>query len=227
MLRVGLTGGVGSGKSSVADMLGALGARVSRSDEIGRALMQPGQPVMLAIAAHFGSSVLKDGALDRGRLAQIAFTEGRVEEINALVHPAVIAEQSRWMEAVAAEDPCAVAVVESALIFETRHAETGTAQQAAPWRTRFDRIVVVTAPEALRRERYTARVAGRDAGDSKEAAANDFDRRAQAQWSEERKAALADTVLQNNGSFDDLRIKVEKLYASLQGEVNDRCSEAM
>src|ERR1700712_3993392 len=115
MLRVGLTGGVGSGKSAVADMLGELGARVSRSDEVGRVMMQPGQPVMQAIAAHFGPSVLTDaGTLDRARLAQIAFADGRVEELNALVHPAVIAEQSRWMEAVGIELPSAVAVIESA-----------------------------------------------------------------------------------------------------------------
>jgi dephospho-CoA kinase len=220
MLRVGLTGGVGSGKSRVADMLSELGARVSRSDEVGRAMMQPDQPVMQAIAAHFGPSVLTDrGALDRARLAQIAFADGRVEELNALVHPAVIAEQSRWMEMVAVEHPSAVAVIESALIFETKH---GSAQDATPWRTRFDRIVVVTAPEALRRARYLAR-----ADANADAAAADFDRRMQAQWSDERKAALADIVLQNDGSIEDLQAKVADLYAALKQGSNDRSSEAM
>lgn len=228
MLRVGLTGGVGSGKSRVADMLSLLGARVSRSDEVGRALMQPGQPVMQAIAAHFGPSVLTEkGELDRAKLARVAFTDDRVEELNALVHPAVIAEQARWMNAVAAEDPQAVAVVESALIFETKHGEGREAQDAAPWRTRFDRIVVVTAPEDMRRKRYVARFSMPDSGREAEAAADDFDRRAKAQWSDERKAALADTVLHNDGSVDDLQAKVEILYATLRQESIDRCGEAM
>ncbi len=222
MLRVGLTGGVGSGKSKVADMLSDLGARVSRSDEVGRALMQPGQSVMQAIVAHFGPSILThDGTLDRAQLAKIAFADGRVEELNALVHPAVIAEQTRWMEAVGAADPEAVAVVESALIFETKHG--GTAQDAAPWRTRFDRIVVVTAPESLRRTRYTMRSVGQAA----EVAAADFDRRMQTQWSDERKAALADVVLQNDGSLSDLQVKVTDLYVALLQDSMDRCSEAM
>lgn len=228
MLRVGLTGGVGSGKSRVADMLEALGAQVSRSDEIGRALMQSGQPVMQAIVAHFGSSVLTNaGALDRGRLAQIAFADGRIEELNALVHPAVIAEQSRWMDAVAARNPDAVAVVESALIFETRHGAAGATNDAAPWRTRFDRIVVVIAPEAVRRARYIARVLGSDTDVSAGMAAEDFDRRAQAQWSDERKVALADFVVHNGGSIDALRAKVERLYEALRGESVDRSGEAM
>lgn len=233
MLRVGLTGGVASGKSKVADVLLELGARVSRSDEIGRALMQPGQPVMRAIVDYFGAAVLTvDGTLDRTRLAHIAFVDGRVEELNALVHPAVIAEQSRWMDTVADEDPEAVAVVESALIFETRHGMTASPPSvfvsevvAAPWRTRFDHIMFVTAPEAVRRERYVARVSA--AGGYAEDAADDFDRRARAQWSDERKAALSDSILQNDGSLDELQAKVETLYAGLKRESIGRCSEAM
>ena len=231
MLRVGLTGGVGSGKSRVADMLAELGAHVSRSDEIGRALMQPGQRVMAAIVDYFGASVLTQaGTLDRAELAQIAFSEGRVEELNALVHPAVIAEQSRWLDAIAAEEPGAVAVVESALIFETRHTPAEPSQAdpqeaAAPWRTRFDRIVVVTAPEALRRQRYIARVSG--AGVDAEQAAADFNRRMRVQWSQERKAAWADVVLENDGSMEDLRKKVENLYAGLKQEAIDGSSGAM
>ena len=226
MLRVGLTGGVGSGKSKVADMLSDLGACVSRSDEVGRALMQPGQPVMQAIVDHFGSSVLSDaGTLDRAKLAQIAFVEGRVEELNALVHPAVIAEQARWMAAMEAEDMGAIAVVESALIFETKHG--ADVHDGVPWRTRFDRIVVVTAPYTVRRARYIRRVSGSDPSVGEAAAAADFDRRAEAQWRDERKAALADFVLHNAGAVEELRSKVEKLYIMLQHESSDRCSEAM
>ena len=233
MLRVGLTGGVGSGKSSVADLLAELGARVSRSDETGRAMMQPGEPVMEAIVAHFGASVTTGtGELDRAKLAQIAFAEGRVEELNALVHPAVIAAQRRWMDAVADEDPQAVAVIESALILETKHGdgaaiEGAAAGSTAPWRTRFDCIVLVTAPVALRRVRYIERVRGLDWRVDSDTAAKDFDLRAKTQFSDEQKSALADRVVLNDGSKDDLRARVGALYAVLKQDAIDRAAEAM
>ena len=119
MLRVGLTGGLGSGKSTVAARLRALGAEVIEADELGRAMMEPGQPVYSSIVEHFGAEVVSsDGRLDRSRLAEVAFKGGRVNELNAIIHPAVIVAQQRWMEQVFARDPAAVAVVESALIFE-------------------------------------------------------------------------------------------------------------
>lgn len=213
MLRVALTGGVGSGKSAVADMLRTLGAKLSQSDEIGRAMMQPGHAVFDSIVAHFGPTVLAaDGSLDRRALARAAFEGNRLEELNALVHPAVIAAQALWMNAIAAEDAGAVAVVESALIFETIHG-------AAPWHQRFDRSVVVTAPVQVRRARFIQR------SHSAEAAGADFDRRAAAQWSDERKAALADYVLQNDGTLQQLQTKVAELYARLHAESQQRARQ--
>ena len=227
MLRVALTGGVGSGKSAAATIFRELGAHVSQSDEMGRSLMQPGQPAFQAIVEHFGPGVLaEDGTLNRVTLAQIAFDQGRVEEINAIVHPLVIAAQGRWADAVSREDPTAVAIVESALVFETRYTAEGPARQVdgSPWRTRFDRIVVVTAPLETRRQRYIARLA---ASISDSAASADFDRRAAAQWTDERKRALADFVLVNDGSLRQLRDETAKLYAMLRQESADRASEAM
>ncbi len=222
MLRVGLTGGLGSGKSTAAAMLGTCGAHVSSSDDIGRSLMQPGQEVFRRIVKHFGRTVLtEEGVLDRAGLARIAFEEGRADELNAIVHPAVIAAQARWMASVASADPWAVAVVESALIFETKWSEDGS---PAPWRTRFNRLVVVTAPIEVRRARYIARLCG--SMSTLEAAA-DFDRRAAAQWSDERKSALADFVLENAGTPEQLRSDVERLFAVLKGEAIDRAAEAM
>src|SRR5205814_6148067 len=119
MLRVGLTGGLGSGKSTVARMLRELGAEVIESDELGRALMEPGQEAFKEIVRVFGDEVLlPEGRLNRARLAEMAFKGGRVKELNAIIHPAVIDAQRRWMEEVFARDPAAVAVVVSALIFE-------------------------------------------------------------------------------------------------------------
>ena len=127
MLRVGLTGGLGSGKSTAARRFAELGAVVFSADEIGRDMMQPGEPVYAAIVARFGAEVVSpDGTLDRSALARIAFSgrdtdAGRLEELNAIVHPAVIARQAALMDEVAARDANAVAIVESALIFETKY----------------------------------------------------------------------------------------------------------
>lgn len=222
MLRVALTGGVGSGKSAAAAMLRECGAYLSQSDEVGRALMQPGQPAFAAIVQQFGEEVLRaDGSLDRAALARIAFGQGRVEELNSIIHPLVIAQQACWAAEIAAKDPFAVTVVESALIFETKHGETQN--DPAPWRTRFDRIVVITAPLELRRQRYTARCSGL----TPEEASNDFDRRCAAQWSEERKAALADYVIANDDTLDDLRDEVQTLWEALRTESAERAAKAM
>src|SRR5580704_16586784 len=127
MLRVGLTGGLGSGKSTAARLFAAHGAHVLQSDAIGRELMEPGQAVYAAIVDHFGSSVvLSDGRLDRAALAKIAFVDERVEELNAIVHPAVIARQAELSEAIFQHDPRAVVIVESALIFETNYGDTNS-----------------------------------------------------------------------------------------------------
>jgi len=98
MLRVGLTGDLGSGKSTVGRMLAERGAVVLSSDEMGRELMQPGQPVFAKIVAKFGAEmVAADGSLDRHKLATLAFDPAhpRVEELNAIVHPAVIDAQAK------------------------------------------------------------------------------------------------------------------------------------
>ncbi len=156
MLRVGLTGELGSGKSTVARLLASLGAHIFSSDETGRALMQPGEPVFQAIVDHFGPAILHaDGSLNRTALASLAFNpeHPRVEELNALVHPAVLAEQERQLQTLAQADPKAIAIIESALLFTTKY---GGDQ---PWRTRFDRILLVTAPDELKLARFVERSA--------------------------------------------------------------------
>ena len=165
MLRVGLTGGLGSGKSTAARLFAALGAHVLQSDTIGRELMEPGQAVYAAIVDHFGSGVVQpDGRLDRGALATIAFADGRVEELNAIVHPAVIARQAELSKAIFASDPKAIVIVESALIFETKYGGHARLTEAASAGThRFDRIILVTAPEEVKITRFVARSAGGEA----------------------------------------------------------------
>ena len=160
MLRVGLTGGLGSGKTTVAAIFRSLGAQVMEADAVGRAMMQPGEAVYAEIVKVFGPAVVtRDGTLDRRKLATIAFADGRLAELNAIVHPPVIAEQRRWMEALEKEQPDAVAIYETALLFEASKA-AGTRD----WQERFDRRILVTAPEALRIARYVARMGGPHAG---------------------------------------------------------------
>lgn len=227
MLRVGLTGGLGSGKSTVANMLRGLGAQVIEADELGRALMEPGQAVFAQIVAAFGPEVVgADGRLDRPKLAKLAFEGGRLPELNAIIHPAVIAEQQRWMSAVFARDPAAVAVVESALIFEVERdaRERGESEGVlADWRNRFDHILVLTAPDEVKIARYAGRVA--EPGPAREAAVGDARIRLARQMSDAEKAARADFVIENTGDVAALRARVESVWNSLQTESNKRASE--
>lgn len=222
MLRVGLTGGLGSGKSTVAAALRALGAEVIEADELGRALMEPGQPVFSSIVEHFGPDVVApDGRLNRAKLADLAFKKGRLQELNAIVHPAVLAAQQRWMDQVFARNPAAVAVIESALIFEVERdardrGESGTA--LANWLRCFDRLIVVTASDELKIARYAARVSPSEAG--RRAAEADARLRLAHQIPDAVKAARADYVLENTGDREALCAQAKALWPRLQAESN-------
>jgi len=222
MLRVGLTGGLGSGKSTVAAMLRALGAEVTEADELGRALMEPGQAVFKQIVSVFGPEVVgSDGRLNRARLAELAFQGGRANELNAIVHPAVIAAQRRWMDQVFARNPAAVAVLESALIFEVERDARARGEHEsvlADWRRRIDRIVVVTAPEEVKIARYVARVS--PTGEGREAVEADARRRLEHQISDSVKVSRSDYVIDNAGDTELLRGQVEKLWLRLKAESN-------
>lgn len=222
MLRVGLTGGLGSGKSTVARMLRELGAEVIESDELGRALMEPGNPAYDQIVRAFGQEVVgADGRLNRPRLADLAFKFNRVKELNAIVHPAVIEAQAAWMKQVFERDSAAVAVVVSALIFEVeRDAQEGGASTAAyaDLRKRIDRIVLVTASDDDKIARYVARVC--TCGMGMEKAETDARARLAHQMPDRDKIGRADFVLENNGDLEDLRIQVERLWDRLKQESN-------
>jgi dephospho-CoA kinase len=217
MLRVGLTGGLNSGKSTVARTLRSLGAEVIEADSLGRALMEPGQPVYTEIIRTFGAEVVAaDGKLNRPRLAELAFKEGRLQELNAIVHPAVIEAQRRWMEEVRARNPAAIAVVESALIFEVERDARARGEQEgvlADWRRRFDCIVVVTAPDEVKIARYVAH-AVRD-GIDPTAAEADGRARLALQIPDAEKAARADFRVENTGDTVQLRAQVEELWKQL------------
>jgi dephospho-CoA kinase len=232
MLRVGLTGGLGSGKSTVAVMLRELGAQVTESDALGRQMMEPGNSVYKEIVRRFGREVVNaDGRLNRSRLAEIAFRQGQLQELNSIVHPPVIEAQRRWMEEIAVRDPKAVAVLESALIFEVVRdalAREGKDSPLADWRRRIDRIIVVTAPDDLKIARYIGRVvasaAGREVSAVERASIEaDARNRLSHQVSDAEKAAQADYVLDNSGDITGLHAQIQALWPRLQAESDKSC----
>jgi dephospho-CoA kinase len=227
MLRVGLTGGLGSGKSTAAEILREHGIQVLEADEIAREMMQPGQEVYRRIVEQFGESVVRrtdgtlDGTLDRSRLARLAFEEKRLGELNRIVHPPVVAEQERRMEAIFAADPEAVAVVESALIFEAE--AWGT---IPGWRRRFDRVVLVTAPDEVKIRRYLGRVVPAEASaERRERAERDARARLAAQLPDAVKAERSDYVVENTGPVEALRKQVDELAERLRAESRERARE--
>ncbi len=203
-LVVGLTGGLGSGKSTAAAIFERLGARVLSADELGRQLMEPGTEVFRAIAERFGpSAVGADGRLARAGLARMAFGEGRVEELNAIVHPATIRLQGELAAATFREDSGAIIVVESALIFETKY--------GGDWRGRFDRMILVAAPDELKIARFVARSgAGEPAALEAEAK-----RRLSQMIPDETKAPQCDFVIVNDGTLEQLQLQVGQIWKQL------------
>ena len=201
VLKVGLTGGIAAGKSVVGEMFAALGAHVVQADEISHQLMQPGQAVYREVVAHFGAEILNpDGGVNRARLAELAFSgnPSRVQELNQIVHPAVIRREEEWMEQVSQLDPQAVAMVEAALILEAGMA------------TGLDRLVVVTCRPEQRIERWARRL-----NVDEETARREVTRRMAAQLPDEEKIKAADYVVDNSGSLDETRRQVKKIYAQL------------
>src|SRR6266850_1223490 len=202
MLRVGLTGGIASGKSTVARMLAAGGARVLDADLVVRDLLQPGTPVYHEVVKHFGREIVNpDGTINRKALANAVFPSGRVLELNRIVHPAVVSHQDQWMAEIEGGDPQAIAVVEAALILE------------AGVQGHFDKIIVVTSPLEKRSERFA-----RKHGLSLEAARTEVERRSAAQMPDQEKVKFADYVIDNSGEVGGLEKQVRQILSQLRGK---------
>lgn len=204
MLKVGLTGGIAVGKSTVGEMFAAQGAHVIQADQIAHQLMQPGEPVYQEVVASFGAGILDpDRTVNRARLAELAFggpgKPSRVQELNRIVHPAVIRRQEEWMEQVARGDPHAIAVVEAALILEAGMAKG------------FDRLIVVTCQSEQRVQRSAHRLKV-----DEETARREVTRRMAAQLPDEEKVGAADYVIDNSGSLDETEHQVKEIYAELK-----------
>lgn len=212
MLKVGLTGGIASGKSIVGEMFVALGAHLVQADRIAHELMRPGEAVYNEVVRHFGGGILNpDGSVNRVKLAEAAFgpatddpgkRASRVEELNRIVHPAVIRSQDEWMRAVGQHNPRAVAVVEAALILE------------AGAKNHFDKLIVVTCNPAQRAERFAARQKI-----DLETAKKEVQRRMAAQLPDEEKISAADYVIDNSASLEKTREQVMQVWKGLQAEL--------
>ncbi|MGZ4104003.1 MAG: dephospho-CoA kinase [Actinomycetota bacterium] len=194
MLLVGLTGGIGAGKSTVARLLADRGAVIIDADSIVRELQRPGTEVFRAIVERFGKQVVAaDGSLDRPKLADIAFRdEDARSALNAIVHPAVYAVMAERITAI--EDENAVVVLDIPLLAE------------AGGREGMDVVIVVDADQDLRVTRVVDE-RGLDAGQVRA--------RMAAQASSEQRAALADVVIRNDGDMEALRAQVDALWVML------------
>ncbi len=200
MLKVGLTGGVACGKSTVAKMFADRGVQVLAADGIAHELIRPGGEAFEEVVKHFGRGILgEDGVIDRAKLANAAFGAGRIQELNAILHPAVIRRQEEWMRQAGERDPQAIAMVEAALILEA-----GVGK-------RFDKLVVVTCPMELKIARFGARQ-----GMEMQAARQEVERRMGAQLPDEKKAEAADYVIENTASMAALERRVEEVYRELK-----------
>jgi len=200
VLPVGLTGGLACGKSTVAKMFSDLGAHIIYADRIAHEFYRPGNPVYEELVKRFGPEiVLPDGEIDRSRLAAIAFGNSRVEELNKIVHPAVVQRQEQLMDEISAREPAAIIMVEAALIFE------------AGVKGRFAKTIVVTCRPEQKIARYAQR-----AGLDEATAAADAERRNKAQLPDEEKVRRADYVIDNSGSLEQTRQQVERIYGELK-----------
>lgn len=194
-MRVGLTGGIASGKSTVSELLAGFGAVIVDSDKIAREVVEPGTPGLAQVVAEFGPSVLTEsGALDRAKVGEIVFAdEGARARLNAIVHPLVGARSAELEEAGRAGGK--LVVNDIPLLVEVGY---------APF---FEEVIVVDVPVETQVERAIAR------------GMTEIDARARiaAQASREERLAAATYVIDNTGSLDDLRKRVREIYDALAG----------
>ena len=193
---IGLTGGIGTGKSTVAGLLAELGAQVIDADKIGHEVYAPGTPGFARVVEAFGTGIVgADGAIDRRALGAIVFADpAALARLNALVHP-LIAEEIRRRMTAARTASSAPIVVEAAIMLE------------AGWRF-FDQLWVVV----VERERAIARVTG-----SRGMTAAEVARRIDAQMPEAERRRLADVVIDNNGTPAELRAQVDAAWRRAVG----------
>ena len=188
MLKVALTGGIGSGKSTVAEFLDELGAYVIDSDQLARDVVERGTPGYEAVLAAFGDGILTDGEIDRAKLAEIVFKDAAARAtLESIIHPLVRDAAEKMVKILPVD---AVVINQIPLLVETDGAK------------RFDFVITVSADEDIRRRRLIER-------GMKE---YEITKRLAAQVNDAAREAIAHSVIRNNGSIDELRQVVEELW---------------
>jgi len=207
MPLVALTGGIASGKSTIARRLAEHGAVVVDADQLVREVQQAGSPVLAAIAETFGERMLRpDGTLDRAALGGRVFgDDAAIAQLNRIVHPAVRAESARRFEEAFAADPDAVVVYDVPLLVEARVDD--------PWQL----IVVAHAPEDVRRRRLVELRGMTEA---------DASARLASQVPDEARLRIADVVIDTAGSLESTRRQVDALWESLDVHIAQRAARS-
>jgi dephospho-CoA kinase len=204
VLLVGLTGGIGAGKSTVADLLAERGAVIVDADEVARAVVEPGQPALAKLVDRFGTGILDaEGRLDRTVLAKLAFVDDESRrDLEAITHPAINEEFTRR---VADAPPDAIVVLDVPLLFESPQA------RKRPYQT----VIVVEAPREVRLARLEAR--GVDRADA--------EARMAAQAGDEERRTIATYVVDNSGDHASLERRIDEVWADLERRQAEQTTE--
>jgi len=191
VMLIGLTGGIGAGKSTVAQLFEERGVPIVDADAIARDVVKPGEPALAELVEHFGDSILgADGELNRGKLAEVAFADAESHEaLNAIMHPAISAETAKRIDALRGDH--SVIVHDVPLLVEA--GLTGN----------YDLTVLVDTPAQIRLQRLTE-LRGMDPEDAK--------KRIAAQATDEQRRAACDVALDNSGDIEHLRAQFEEMW---------------
>jgi dephospho-CoA kinase len=203
MLRVGLTGGIATGKSTVGAMFVEFGCHLIDSDRITHELLEPGQDVHRAVVDEFGLQIVaSDGTIDRRKLGEIVFKDSAARnKLNSIVHPAVIRRQQEWLKEVESTDPNSIAIVDAALMIEV-----GTYKN-------YEKIIVVSCPPEIQKERLRTRT---------HLAEPEIDARIRSQMPIDEKVKYADFVIDTSGPLDRTHEQVGEVYQQLRATAGRR-----
>ncbi|MEE8423156.1 MAG: dephospho-CoA kinase [Thermodesulfobacteriota bacterium] len=197
---IGLTGGIASGKDTVAAFLKELGAIIIDADEISREIVKPGMSAWEELVEEFGRNILAgDNTIDRTKLGSIVFNEpAHLQRLNGITHPKIIAEEKKRVQQIQKSDPRAMIVVNAALLIESGNYKN------------MDKVIVVYVNEKVQIER----AAKRD-----HLSLTDIQKRINAQIPLDQKSKYADFLIDNNGTIKNTKEQVEKIYKVLTGSV--------
>jgi dephospho-CoA kinase len=202
MLKVGLTGGIASGKSTISEMFRRLGAHIVDADQVARRVVEPGTPALREISESFGEEVLRaDGALDRAALGKIVFQDAEARSrLNSILHPRIWEEEARLFELYEAQDPEGIVLLDAAVLIEAGAAG------------RMDLMVVVDVDE----DDQLRRLVGK--GMPREEAL----RRIRSQMPTAEKLTYADYVIDNRGSLEETERQVDAIWAALTSKAGEK-----